>query len=63
MPLQGHGRSALEMANGRPLCPECRVPMWSVYIREREADDQRSFECPRCGHVHAGRPITTAVKR
>jgi transposase-like protein len=55
MPLQGHGRSALEMTNGRPLCPECRVPMWIVCINERDTDDQRVFECPRCGHAHTGR--------
>ena len=24
------GRSSLERTNGRPLCPQCRAPMWSV---------------------------------
>jgi transposase len=55
MPLQGHGRSAIETTNGRPLCPECRVPMWIVYVKERSSDDRHSFECPRCGHVHNAR--------
>jgi transposase-like protein len=65
MPLQGHGRSAFEMTNGRPLCPACRVPMWIVYINERDADDQCSFECPRCGQVNTGRrtPITLKLIR
>jgi transposase-like protein len=55
MPLQGHGRSALEVTNGRPLCPHCRLPMWLVHIDERDSDDQRYFECPRCGHAHTDR--------
>jgi Zn-finger nucleic acid-binding protein len=65
MPLQGHGRSALEVTNGRPLCPNCRVPLWLVYVHERDSDDQRSFKCPRCGHVHTDRrtPIDEALTR
>ena len=55
MPLQGHGRSALEVTNGRPLCPRCRVPLFLVNIDERDLDDQRVFECPRCGHSHTDR--------
>jgi transposase-like protein len=58
MPLQGHGRSALEMTNGRPLCTQCRVPMWAVYTGKGERDDQRSFECPRCGHAYNDRRIS-----
>jgi hypothetical protein len=54
MSLHGHGRSALHMSNGRPLCPECRVPLWIVYVDERD-DDERFFECPRCGHTHIDR--------
>jgi len=50
MPLQGHGRSAPAMTNGRPLCPHCRVPLWLVYIDEGDAEDQYCFECPRCEH-------------
>jgi Zn-finger nucleic acid-binding protein len=57
MLLNGHGRSALEMTNGRPLCPQCRVPLWIVHIDEREADDRRAFVCPRCEHTHADRGV------
>ena len=43
------GRSSLERTNGRPLCPRCRAPMWSVRFRpEKSADDKRAFQCPRC---------------
>jgi transposase-like protein len=55
MSLQGHGRAALEMTNGRPLCPRCRVPLWLVCVEERDTDVQRSFECPRCGQAHTDR--------
>ena len=62
MPLNGHGRSALETTNGRPLCPHCRVPLWIVHIDERDAGDQLAFECPCCEHAHTERP-TGQVKR
>jgi transposase-like protein len=52
MLLHGQGRSSLEMSNGRPLCPKCRVPMWTVYTENGESDGQRSFVCPRCEHSH-----------
>ena len=55
MPLQTNGRSALEMTNGRPLCPHCRVPLWLVYVDEGDTEDQRFFECPHCAHSHTDR--------
>jgi hypothetical protein len=55
MPLHGQGRSSLEMSNGRPLCPKCRVPMWTVYTDNRERDAQRSFNCPRCEQSQTAR--------
>jgi len=55
MSLQSHGRSSLEMTNGRPLCPQCRVPLWLVYVDEGDTEDQRFFECPRCAHSHNDR--------
>ena len=43
------GRSSVAMANGRPLCPRCRVPMWAVCLQpERTADHKQKFQCPRC---------------
>ena len=43
------GLSSLEKANGRPLCPQCRAPMWSVRSQpEKATDDKRIFQCPRC---------------
>jgi hypothetical protein len=40
-------------ANGRPLCPRCRAPLWSVRVQlEDTADDKRMFQCPRCEHSH-----------
>ena len=45
------GRSSVAMANGRPLCPRCRVPMWAVCpLLERTADHTQKFQCPRCEH-------------
>jgi len=33
----------------RPLCPECRLPMFKVHVEPDKADDeQRIFKCPRC---------------
>jgi Zn finger protein HypA/HybF involved in hydrogenase expression len=53
MPLASHGHSSLEMTNGRPLCPQCRAPMWNVRVQpEKTADDKRTFQCPRCEHSH-----------
>jgi RNase P subunit RPR2 len=47
------GRSSLERTNGRPLCPQCRAPMWSVrFPPEKAADDKITFQCPRCEHSH-----------
>ena len=47
------GRSSLERTNGRPLCPQCKAPMWSVRFRpEKAADDKITFQCPRCEHSH-----------
>ena len=47
------GRSSLESTNGRPLCPQCRAPMWSVRFQsEKAADDKKTFQCPRCEHSH-----------
>ena len=38
------GRSSLERTNGRPLCPQCRAPMWSVrFPPEKAADDKIIF--------------------
>jgi hypothetical protein len=45
------GPSSLERTNGRPLCPQCRAPMWSIRFQpEKAADDKRTFQCPRCEH-------------
>jgi len=47
------GRLSLERTNGRPLCPQCRAPMWSVPSQsENTTDDKRTFQCPRCEHSH-----------
>jgi hypothetical protein len=36
-------------AAGRPLCPECHLPMFKVHIEPEKADDeQRIFKCPGC---------------
>jgi Zn finger protein HypA/HybF involved in hydrogenase expression len=53
MPLTSRGHSSLERTNGRPLCPQCRAPMWSIRVQpEQTADDKRTFQCPRCEHSH-----------
>jgi hypothetical protein len=61
MPLQGHGRSSLEVTNGRPLCTQCRVPMWAVFTDKRETEDQRAFECPCCGQAHNSRRMAMTL--
>jgi Zn finger protein HypA/HybF involved in hydrogenase expression len=55
MSLHGHGRSTMRTTNGRPLCPDCRLPLWLVCIEEHETEDRHSFECPRCGHMRTER--------
>ena len=53
MPLTSRGHSSLERTNGRPLCPWCRAPLWSVRVQpEKTAGDERAFKCPRCEHSH-----------
>jgi hypothetical protein len=53
MALLGSGHSSLEMTCGRPLCPQCRAPMWSVRVEwENSAEDTHIFQCPRCEHSH-----------
>jgi transposase-like protein len=53
MPLTSHGHSFFEMANGRPLCPKCRAPLWIIRVQpEKTADDKRAFQCPRCEYSH-----------
>jgi hypothetical protein len=38
--------ASLETTNGRPLCPRCRAPLWSVRVQlEDTADDKRMFQC------------------
>jgi hypothetical protein len=50
MPLTSCGHSSLERTNGRPLCPQCRAPLWSLCVKT--ADDKITFQCPRCEHSH-----------
>ena len=46
------GLSSLEKTNGRPLCPQCRAPMWCVRSQpETPAADRKTFKCPRCEMV------------
>ena len=36
-------------AAGRPVCPECRLPMLQVHVEPEKADDeQHVFKCPHC---------------
>ena len=51
MPLTSRGHSSLERTNGRPLCPRCRAPLWSVRV-EPEKTASETFQCPRCEHSH-----------
>jgi RNase P subunit RPR2 len=51
MRFDNRSHASLEMTNGRPLCPRCRAPLWSVRVQlEDTADDKRMFQCPRCEH-------------
>jgi hypothetical protein len=53
MPLTNRGHLSLEKSDGRPLCPPCRAPMWSIRVqREQTADNKRTFQCPRCEYSH-----------
>jgi RNase P subunit RPR2 len=53
MPLNGRGQLSLEKTNGRPLCPKCRAPLWSIRGEPGPAADaKRTFQCPRCEHSH-----------
>jgi len=53
MQFSRHDNLSLEMTNGRPLCPKCKAPMWSIRIRpERAADEGRTFQCPRCEYSY-----------
>jgi DNA-directed RNA polymerase subunit RPC12/RpoP len=37
----------------RPRCPECQGRMMLAHIEPGPAhSDLRTFECPKCGHVH-----------
>ena len=51
MPLTGRGHSSLERTNGRPLCPRCRAPLWSVRVQPEKTAGE-TFQCPRCEHSH-----------
>jgi transposase-like protein len=51
MAFVSSGHSSLEMTSGRPLCPRCRAPMWTLRVEpEKTAEDDRMFQCPRCEH-------------
>jgi transposase-like protein len=53
MPLTNCGHLSLQKSNGRPLCPKCRAPMWSIRVQaEKAADHKQTFQCPRCEHSH-----------
>src|SRR6476660_7408038 len=50
--MEFSGNLPLEMTNGRPLCPKCKAPMWSVRFEPaKTTDDKRTFSgcllCPR----------------
>ena len=51
MPFTGRGHSSLERTNGRPLCPRCRAPLWSVRVQAEKTAGE-TFQCPRCEHSH-----------
>ena len=54
MPHGNWGYLSLDRTNGRPLCPRCRAPLWSIRVpTEQTADDRRTFQCPRCEHSQA----------
>ena len=51
MAFVSSGHSSLEMTCGRPLCPRCRVPMWSIRVEPKNTgEDKHMFQCPRCEH-------------
>jgi transposase-like protein len=51
MAFVSSGHSSLEMTCGRPLCPRCRAPMWTLRVESKKtAEDDRTFKCPRCEH-------------
>jgi len=54
MALLSTGQTSIEMTCGRPLCPQCRAPMWSVRVgcEKTGEDDRHMFQCPRCEHSH-----------
>ena len=40
---------SLGRTKGRPLCPQCRAPLWNVALQpEKAAYSKRTFQCPRC---------------
>ena len=56
MAFVSSGHSSLEMTFGRPLCPRCRAPMWTVRVEpEKTADDDRMFQCPRSCNSYVNR--------
>ena len=51
MAFVSSGHSSLEMTFGRPLCPRCRAPMWTLRVEPKKtAEEDRMFKCPRCEH-------------
>jgi RNase P subunit RPR2 len=53
MAIANSGHSSLEKACGRPLCPQCRAPMWTVPVESKKAaEDNQMFQCPRCECFH-----------
>jgi RNase P subunit RPR2 len=63
MRFDNRTHASLEMTNGRPLCPRCRAPLWSVRVQlEDTADDKRMFQCPRCEHSHTAVLISSQAQ-
>ena len=53
MRFDNRSHASLEMSNGRPLCPRCRAPLWSVRVQlEDTADDKRTLQYPRSEHSY-----------
>ena len=51
MAFVSSGHSSLEMTCGRPLCPRCRAPMWSIRVEPKNTgEDKHMFQCSRCEH-------------
>lgn len=49
MPFVSSGHSSLEMTCGRPLCPRCKAPMWTVRVElVKAAESHFMFQCPHC---------------